>query len=76
MNVAASRARFTGKPVTIQQFDQRIGQWKVAKRVRLTTEFYNYFTLRVPKGTQLRAVFPDALAKPCYLGATSSVIRT
>jgi hypothetical protein len=76
MNVGASRARFTGKPVTIQQFDQRIGQWKVAKRVRLTTDFYNYFTLRVPKGTQLRAVFPDALAKPCYLGATSSVIRT
>jgi hypothetical protein len=75
--VSASMARFAGKPVSIQQFDQRIGQWKAVKQVRLSaSESYNYFTLRVPKGTRLRAVFSDAQAKPCYLGATSSVIRT
>jgi hypothetical protein len=74
--VGAANARFHGRPVTIQQFDQRIGRWTSVKRVRLSDDYYTYFTLSVPKGTRLRAFFPNALAKPCYLGATSSVLRT
>ncbi len=74
--VSARAARFDGKPATIQTFDQRLGRWNTAKRVLLSDDFYTYFTLRVPKGTRVRAVFPNALAKPCYLGATSPVIRT
>lgn len=76
VNVSARSARFDGNPVAIQRFDQRLGRWEVAKRVRLTSDFYTYFALRVAKGTRLRAVFSNAQAKPCYLGATSPVIRT
>lgn len=68
--------RFYGKPANIQQFDRRLGRWEIVKRVRLSSDYATNFTLRVPKGTRLRAAFPNALAKPCYLGATSSVIRT
>lgn len=73
--VSGSQTRFYGKPANIQQFDVRLGRWQVVKRVRLGNDYATNFTLRVPKGTRLRAAFASTQAKPCYVGATSSVIR-
>lgn len=75
--VGAARSLPTGKPVTIQRFDQRLGRWETVRRLPAQqTPAGTRFTLRVPKGTRLRAVFPTSLARPCYLGGTSPVIRT
>lgn len=69
--------RFIGKLVTIQRFDQRLGRWEKVKVVKAGETVYGTkFTLRVPKGTRIRAVFPNSQAGPCYVGGTSPVIRT
>lgn len=69
--------RFVGKRVSIQRFDQRLGRWATIRKVVLKSERYGTaVALRVPKGTQLRAVLPNAQAGPCYLGGTSPVRRT
>lgn len=70
-------ARFDDRLVTIQRFNQRLGRWEKAKVVKAAQTIYGTtFTLRVPKGTRIRAVFPSSQAGPCYVGATSPVIRT
>jgi hypothetical protein len=68
--------RFFGKRVNIQGFDQRLGRWKTIRKVAMASGYATYVTLRVPKGTRLRAVLPNSQAAPCYLGGTSPVIRT
>lgn len=69
--------RFAGKLITIQRFDQRLGRWAKIRVVRVTGDGFGMkFTLRVPRGTRIRAVFPNSQAGPCYLGGTSPVIRT
>lgn len=70
-------SRFIGKLVTIQRFDQRLGRWQKVKVVKAgETDFGTKFTLRVPKGTRIRALFPTSQAGPCYVGGTSPVVRT
>jgi hypothetical protein len=61
------------------------GRWELVRRVTLTdtaagpgssgvwTE--GHFRLSVPPGTPLRAVLTAAEARPCYLAATSRVLR-
>jgi hypothetical protein len=76
---------FWRKRVSIQRFDRRLGTWSTFRSVTLTQSGgtggggYVYsiaeFTARVPKGTQLRAVFPLSQARPCYLAGVSLPIR-
>jgi hypothetical protein len=68
--------RFEGKLITIQRFDHRLGRWQKIEVVRAGANYGTKFTLRVPKGTRIRAVFPNSQAAPCYLGGSSPVIRT
>jgi hypothetical protein len=69
--------RFVGKYVNIQRFDQRLGRWGTIRKLVLTSDRYGTsFTLRVPKGTRLRAVLPNSEARPCFLGGTSPIRRT
>jgi hypothetical protein len=77
---------FWRKRVSIQRFDRRLGTWSTFRTVTLTQSggtggggfVYSTaeFSLRVPKGTQLRAVFPLSQARPCYLAGTSLAIRS
>jgi hypothetical protein len=77
VGLAGYGTRFVGKRVNIQSFDQRLGRWKTIRTVAVASSGYaTYVALRVPKGTRLRAVLPNSHAAPCYLGATSPVIRT
>jgi hypothetical protein len=78
-----ARKSFWRKRVSVQRFDRRLGTWSSVKSVTLTEsaaagEFVHStakFTVRVPKGTQLRAVLPLSQARPCYLAGTSRPIR-
>ena len=77
---------FWRKRASIERFDRRLGTWSTLRSVVLTESggtgggggfVYSSaeFTARVPKGTQLRAVFPLSQARPCYLAGTSLPIR-
>jgi hypothetical protein len=68
--------RFAGKRVSVQRFDQRVGRWETIRNVRLGSSYATYVTLRVPRGSRLRVLLSNSQAAPCYLGATSPVIRT
>lgn len=74
-------ANFWRKRVEIQRYDRRVGTWIKLRSVVLTDNTYGgspstTFTLRVPKRTLLRAVFPLSQARPCYLAGYSSLLRT
>jgi hypothetical protein len=79
----AARNSFRGKRVVIERLDTRLGTWAILRTVRMSvaggagnvTVSSAEFNLRVPKGTQLRAVFPLSQARPCYLAGTSQPIR-
>jgi hypothetical protein len=83
VNIVA-RNSFWRKLVSIQRLDRRLGTWSTLRTVRITdaggagvaVHSSAEFTLRVPKGTQLRAVFPLSQARPCYLAGTSPPIRS
>jgi hypothetical protein len=83
VNIVA-RSSFWRKRAVIQGLDRRLGTWSAIRTVRLTESAgagnaihsWTEFTLRVPRGTQLRAVFPLSQARPCYLAGTSQPIRT
>lgn len=68
------QASFWGRRVTVQRFDRGRG-WRPVKRVVLRTDGAE-FRLALPKGTLIRAVFPLAEARPCYLDGVSFVLRT
>jgi hypothetical protein len=76
-----ARSSFWRKRIVIQRLDPRLGTWTNVKTVRITDargagiQSSAEFTLRVPKGAQLRAVFPTSQARPCYLAGTSRPIR-
>jgi hypothetical protein len=78
----SSKGQFWHKRVF---FQIRRGSWKTMKSVLLTDTASSpgapfvftsaKFQASVPRGTQVRAVLPAAQARPCYLAATSAVIR-
>ena len=83
LTAIASRWTFWRKKVQIQR---RLGsRWRTVRTVTLTDTFAHSgsgstwaeakFRLRVPRGTQLRAMLPADQAKPCYLAATSATVR-
>jgi hypothetical protein len=67
------------KRAFVQRFDQRLGGWHAVKSVRLTEKPFGgsasaTFTLAVPRGTRVRAVFPRSQTGPCYLAGTSNTL--
>lgn len=79
-----ARAQFWRKSVRIERLERPPGTWRPYRSVRLTTQHSpgtwvwtsGEFTARVPSGTLLRAVLPQAQAGPCYLESTSLTVRT
>jgi hypothetical protein len=78
--VRASGRLVWRKRVFIQSFDRRLGTWQAVKSVVLTESRGRLalatFTVRLPKGTLVRAVFPRSQAGPCYLTGASNSLRT
>jgi hypothetical protein len=68
------------KRVFIQRFDRRLGTWQAVKPVVLTEDdggtALASFTVSLPKGTRIRAVFPRSQTGPCYLAGTSPTLTT
>jgi len=85
---AIGKSTFWRKRALVQSFDNRLGRWSTVRSVLLTESFgpprgtlggqgaRATFTLAVPKGTLIRAVFPRSQAGPCYLAGTSNSLRT
>lgn len=84
-----ARQSFWHKRVGIERYDRRRSKWVSLRTVMLVdTDAFGQqliqnvrsssdeFALKLPKGTQLRAVFPLSQAKPCYAAGTSDVIQT
>jgi hypothetical protein len=78
-----SRWTFWRKKVQIQR---RVGsRWTTVRTVTLTDTFAHSgagstlaqakFRLRMPRGTQLRAMITADQARPCYLASTSDIVR-
>jgi hypothetical protein len=69
------------KRVSIQYFDRRLGAWRAVKSVLLTESeprgrALATFTVQLPKGTRIRAVFPRSQAGPCFITGTSNTLTT
>ena len=74
------KVSFWRRFVLIQRFERRRGVWITMRRLALTEDFAGghsvRFRPRVPKGTQIRAVFPLSEARPCYLAGYGPIFRT
>jgi hypothetical protein len=82
----ASPLQMWKRHVVVQRYERRLGRWRDVKKVVLTetgaapgsshiwtgADFY----VKVPKGTTIRAVFPLAQARPCYLTGYSNQLET
>ena len=72
---------FWRKSVVIQRFNRQLGTWVRLRSVVLSEPGYSgaglaTFNLSIPKGTLIRAFFPLAQARPCYLAGVSKLVRT
>ncbi len=78
--VATWGSKFWRKRVPIQRFDNRLGSWSTVQSVLLDESEGQFvhatFVPKVAKGTLIRAVFPRALAAPCFLPGISNSVRT
>lgn len=68
------------KRAFIQRFERRLGTWQAVRSVVLTDGTYGrysrgFFTLEVPKGTLIRAVFQRSQTGSCYETGTSNSLR-
>jgi hypothetical protein len=73
------KVSFWRRFVLIQRFERRRGVWITTRRLALTEENGSAtpsFRPSVPKGTQIRAVFPLSQARPCYLAGYGPILRT
>jgi hypothetical protein len=77
-----ARKSFWRKRVQIQRRER--GAWRVVRTVTLTDSVGSTgevsvsqveLRLRVPKGTQLRALLPAAQSAPCYARSVSATVR-
>jgi hypothetical protein len=79
-DVFASGRSVWRKRVFIQRLDSRLGTWQAVKSVVLEESERGSaratFTVRLPKGTRIRAVFPRSQTGPCYLAGTSNTLTT
>jgi hypothetical protein len=75
----------TGKIVTFQRYSKLKKRWVRVKRVTLTTATAGTpkptmvtsasFKAKLARRTRVRALLTTAQASPCYVGATSNVVR-
>jgi hypothetical protein len=75
----------TGKVVTFQRYSKLKKRWVRVKRVTLTTATAGTtkptmitsasFKAKVTRRTRVRVVLTTAQASPCYVGATSNIVR-
>lgn len=74
------QANFWRKSADIQRYNSRLGTWARVRSVVLTESRGAYaaakFTMRVPRRTLIRAVFPRSQARPCHLAGYSDQLRT
>ncbi len=82
----SGKRSFWHKQVVIQRLDRKSSRWVDVKRVLLTdtsaistpvqeVSTSAEFTVKLPRGTLIRAVMPLSEAKPCYLGGVSPIPR-
>jgi hypothetical protein len=82
-----ARTSFWHKRIAIERYDRKRGKWLTVKTFLLddagaapgSTYVWSLappFKPDVPKGTTIRATLPLAQAKPCYIGGTSTLLRT
>jgi hypothetical protein len=82
--VRAYRLQFWKRHAVVQRFDRRLGRWIDLKSAVLTDTggmgnfvwSYGEFSVVVPKGTRIRAVFPLSQARPCYMAGYSNQLTT
>lgn len=75
---------FERRRARIERWDRRRGRWIAARLVTLKRTIAgqdvfgsgNEVRVKVGKGVLLRAVFPTAQARPCYVGGVSRILRT
>ena len=87
-----AKNQFWRRKVLFQRFNRRLGTWATVKSVLLTDTGSNdptgqtpsagttwsraEFTASLPKGTSVRAVFPQSQVGRCYLAGVSNSLRT
>jgi hypothetical protein len=72
------KVSFWRRYALLQRFDRSRGVWITVRRLILTEGLGQTLPFRpaVPKGTQIRAVFPLSQARPCYLAGYSKIWTT
>ena len=76
--------QFWHRKMAIQRFDTKTRKWLTIKRVLLTdtagsaqsdiASTTDVFRIDVPKGTNLRAVLPTEVGRPCYIAGFSAIV--
>lgn len=83
VNVVATLP-FWKKRVLLQRFDRSRSAWVNVRKLVLDNTFgpgliwstTDRFTVKLPRGTTIRAVLPLDQAKPCFLAGYSKLVRT
>ena len=83
-----AQRQFWHRRMRIDRFDRKRGAWVMVKRVLITetegdggggmsdiASTTDRFRIDVPKGTNLRAVLPTEVARPCYAAGISAIVR-
>jgi hypothetical protein len=84
-----AQRQYWHRRMRIDRFDRARGAWVTVKRVLITetegddqgggmsdiASTTDLFRISVPKGTNLRAVLPTEVARPCYAAGISAIVR-
>jgi hypothetical protein len=84
-----AQRQYWHRRMRIDRFDRARGAWVMVKRVLITktegddqgggisdiASTTDRFRINVPKGTNLRAVLPTEVARPCYFAGFSAIVR-
>jgi hypothetical protein len=83
-----AQRQYWHRRMRIDRFDRARGAWVTVKRVLITktegdggggmsdiASTTDLFRINVPKGTNLRAVLPTEVGRPCYIAGFSPIVR-
>ena len=83
-----AQRQYWHRRMRIDRFDRARGAWVTVKRVLITktegdggggmsdiASTTDRFRIDVPKGTNLRAVLPTEVGRPCYIAGVSPIVR-
>jgi hypothetical protein len=83
-----AQRQYWHRRMRIDRFDRARGAWVTVKRVLITktegdggggmsdiASTTDVFRINVPKGTNLRAVLPTEVGRPCYIAGFSPILR-